>query len=73
MYMYMYMYMFVYIYIYIYIYACVCVYKRPPRYGVPFVDPASDLYSASVPVIISGVAFDIGLSYNGTRMCLDST
>ena len=37
--------------------------SSPVRYGLSFVDPASDWYSASVPVII-------GLRYNGTLLYL---
>ena len=40
------------------------------RYGVPFVDPASDWYSASVPVIIYVIFYNIGAHYKGTRMYL---
>ena len=35
-------------------------------YGVCFVDPASDWYSASVPVIIYAISYNIGPPYNGT-------
>ena len=38
------------------------------RYVVSFVDPASDWYSASVPVIIYVISYNIGLHYNGTRL-----
>ena len=38
------------------------------RYGVSFEDPASDWYSASVPVIIYVICYNIGLCYNGTRL-----
>ena len=31
-----------------------------------FVDPASDWYSVSVPVIIDVISYNIGPSYNGT-------
>ena len=37
-------------------------------YGVSFVDPASDWYSASVPVIIYVIHYNIGPRYNGTRL-----
>ena len=36
------------------------------RYGASFVDPASDWYSASVPVNISLISYNIGPHYNGT-------
>ena len=36
------------------------------RYGVPFVNPVSDWYSASVSVIIYVISFNIGPCYNGT-------
>ena len=35
-------------------------------YGVSFVDPASDWYSVSVPVIIYVVFYNIGPNYNDT-------
>ena len=38
------------------------------RYGVSFVDPASDWYSASVAVIIYIIYCYIGPRYNGTRL-----
>ena len=37
-------------------------------YGVSFVDPASDRYSAWVHVIIYVIFYNIGLRYNGTRL-----
>ena len=40
------------------------------RYGVSFVDPGSDWYSASVPVIIYVISYNIGPRYNGTRLYL---
>ena len=36
------------------------------RYGVPYVDPASDWYSVTVPVIIYEISYNIGPRYNGT-------
>ena len=36
--------------------------------GVSFVDPASDSYSASVPIIIHVISCNIGPLYNGTRL-----
>ena len=42
------------------------------RYGVSFVDPASDWYSASVLQIIYVISYNTGLCYNGThKMALD--
>ena len=38
------------------------------RYGVSFVYPTSDWYSASVPVIINVISYNIRLRYNGTRL-----
>ena len=38
---------------------------------VPFVDPASDRYSAWVPVIIYLISYSIGPRYNGTRLYMD--
>ena len=39
------------------------------RWGeVPFVDPASDWYSASVPVIIYEISYNIEPRYNGTHL-----
>ena len=38
------------------------------RYGVSFVDWASDWYSASVPVIVYVISYDITPRYNGTRL-----
>ena len=40
------------------------------RYGVYFVNPASDWYSASVLVIIYVISYNIGSRYNGTRLNL---
>ena len=40
------------------------------RYGVSFVDPASDWYSASVPVIIYVLSYNIGPRYNGIHLYL---
>ena len=37
-------------------------------YGVHFVDPASDWYSASVHVIIYVTSYNIGPRYGGTRL-----
>ena len=37
------------------------------RYGVSFVYPASDWYSASVPIIICVKYYNFGVPYNGTR------
>ena len=37
------------------------------RYGVSIVDPASDWYSASVPVIIYAISYNTGPCYNGTQ------
>ena len=37
------------------------------RYGVSFVYPASDWYSASVPIIICVEYYNFGVPYNGTR------
>ena len=39
-----------------------------PRYGVSFVDPASDWYFASLPVIIYVISYNIGPCHNGTRL-----
>ena len=38
------------------------------RYGVSFVDPASDWYSTSIPLIIYVMSYNIGPRYNGTRL-----
>ena len=38
------------------------------RYGLCFVDPASDWHSASVPVIIYVISYNIGPHYNNTRL-----
>ena len=38
------------------------------RYGVSFVDPASDWHSASVPVIIYVISYNIGQRYYGTPL-----
>ena len=38
------------------------------RYGVSFVDSQSDSYSASVPVIIHVISYNIGPHYNGIRL-----
>ena len=40
------------------------------RYGVSFVDPASDSYSISVPVIIYVVSYNIGPCYNDAVLYL---
>ena len=40
------------------------------RYGVSFVDPASDWYHASVHVSIYEIFYNIRLHYNGTRLYL---
>ena len=40
----------------------------PSIYGVSFVDPAPDWYSASVPVIIYVISYNIGLRYNDNRL-----
>ena len=45
-------------------------YSQRASYGVSFVDPASDWYSASVPVIINVTSYNIGPHYNGTRLIL---
>ena len=37
------------------------------RYGVSFVGPASDWYSASVPVIIYAISYNIG-PYHNTQL-----
>ena len=42
------------------------------RYGVYFVNAASDWYSASVPVIIYVISYDSGARYNGTRLHIQS-
>ena len=39
-----------------------------PRYGMSFVDPASDRYSASIPVIINAIDYNIWPRYNDTRL-----
>ena len=46
------------------------VHSSPVRvkYGVLFVDPASDWYSASIPVIINVMSYNIGPCYNGTQL-----
>ena len=44
---------------------------HPPvwtSYGVSFVDPISDRCSATVPVIIYVISYNIGPRYNGTRL-----
>ena len=38
------------------------------RYGVFFVDPASEWYSPSDPAIIHVISYNIGQCYNGTRL-----
>ena len=38
------------------------------RYGVSSVDPSFDWYSASVPVNIYVISYNIGPCYNGTRL-----
>ena len=38
------------------------------RYGVSFVVPASDWYSASISIIINVISYNIGPRYNGTRL-----
>ena len=38
------------------------------RYGVFIVEPVSDWYSVSVPVIIYVISYNIGLRYNGTEL-----
>ena len=38
------------------------------RCGVSFVDPASDRYFATVPVVIYAISYNIGPRYNGTRL-----
>ena len=43
------------------------------RYGVSFVDPASDWYSASVPVIIHVISYNTGSRYNGIWQQSDIT
>ena len=45
-------------------------YSSPVRanYGLSFVDPASNWYSAPVPVITYGISYNIGPRYNGIRM-----
>ena len=40
------------------------------RYGVSFMDPASDWYSALVPVIIYAVSYNIGPCHNDTELYL---
>ena len=37
-------------------------------YGVSLVEPASDWYSAPVPVIMYAIFYNIGPRYNGTRL-----
>ena len=37
-------------------------------FGVPFVDPASDFYSASVLVIVYVISYNIGPCYNSTHL-----
>ena len=52
--------------------------KRPhsssarARYGVPFVDPASNWHSASDPVSIYVISYNIRSRYNGTRLYIVS-
>ena len=49
------------------------IHKRHPRarpYGVSFVNPAPDWYSASVLVIIYVISYNIGPRYNSTRLYL---
>ena len=52
------------------------IHKRHPiarllgKVWVSFVDPASDWYSASVPVNIYEISYNIGPRYNGTRLYL---
>ena len=43
-------------------------YSAVARYGVPFVNPASDWYSAWDPTIIYAVSYYIGMSYNSTPL-----
>ena len=43
------------------------------RYGVSFVDPASDWYSALVPAISNAICYYIGQRYNGTGMYMAHT
>ena len=38
------------------------------RYGVSFLDPASDWHWASIPAIIHAISYYIGPRYNGTRL-----
>ena len=42
--------------------------KHPIARPVRVVDPASDWYSTSVPVIIDTISYYIGLRYNGTQL-----
>ena len=42
------------------------------RYGVYFVNLASEWYSASVPVIIYTISYNIGSRYNGTQLYVHS-
>ena len=39
------------------------------RYEMSFVDPASDWYSALIPVIIDVIPYNIGSRYNGAQQC----
>ena len=41
-------------------------------YGVSFMDPASDWYSAAPPVIIYVISSNIGPGYNDTLLYMDS-
>ena len=41
------------------------------KYGVSFVDPASDWYSASVSVIIYVISYNTGPCYNGNQLHLN--
>ena len=44
--------------------------QKTPRssYGVSFVDPAFDSYSASISVFINVISYNIEPRYNGTRL-----
>ena len=42
--------------------------KYSQKYGMSFLDPTSDWYSASVSVIIHVISYNIGQCYNNTRL-----